>query len=80
MMIFVYVGATLDGTPNGLGRMTWSNGVVFKGELINVLRCGLGDLAFANETNQSGRFQNNEFVMQASFTEIVKIGHRTSSL
>jgi len=77
---YVYVGATSNGIPNGVGKMTWANGDVYKGDFVNGVRHGLGELTFADKTQLTGRFENNEFIKNASFTESVKIGYKTGSL
>jgi len=77
---YVYVGATSGGIPHGVGKMTWNNGDVYKGDFVNGVRHGLGELTFADKTRLTGRFENNEFVKNASFTENVKIGYKIGSL
>ena len=75
-----YKGESLKGIPHGVGKMTMSNGDVYKGDFVNGLRHGLGEYTFADKTQQTGHFENNEFVKKASFTENVKIGFKIGSL
>jgi len=77
---YVYVGATLNGIPHGVGKMTWDSGAVYKGDFVNGLCHGLGELTLPDKTQLTGRFENNEFVKNASFTDSVKIGYKTASL
>jgi hypothetical protein len=60
--------------------MTMSNGDVYKGDFVNGLRHGLGELTFADKTQVTGQFENNEYVKKASFTESVKIGYKLGGL
>ena len=75
-----YKGESLKGIPHGVGKMTMNNGDVYKGDFVNGLRHGLGEYTFADKTQQTGHFENNEFVKKASFTENVKIGFKIGSL
>jgi hypothetical protein len=75
-----YIGENLKGTPHGVGKMTLNNGDVYKGDFVNGLRHGLGEYTFADKTQQTGHFENNEFVKKASFTESVKIGFKIGNL
>jgi hypothetical protein len=60
--------------------MTWGNGDVYKGDFVNGVRQGLGEFTYANKTQLTGRFENNEFVKNASFAESFKIGYKTGDL
>ena len=75
-----YKGESLNGIPHGVGKMTMNNGDVYKGDFVNGLRHGLGEYTFVDKTQQTGHFENNEFVKKASFTESVKIGFKIGSL
>ena len=77
---YVYVGATLNGVPHGVGKMTMRNGDVYKGDFVNGLRHGLGELTFADKTQLTGQFENNVYVKKASFIESVKIGYMLGGL
>ena len=77
---YVYVGATSNGIPHGVGKMTWGNGDVYKGDFVNGVRHGLGEFTYANKTQLTGRFENDEFVKNASFAESFKIGYKTGDL
>ena len=77
---YEYVGATLNGIPHGVGKMTSSNGEIYKGDFLNGMRHGLGELTHPNGAQVNGRFENNEFVKNASVTEMFKIGYKISGL
>ena len=77
---YVYVGATSNGIPNGVGKMTWNNGDVYIGDFVNGVRHGLGELTYANGIQLDGRFENNELVKIASFADSVKLGYKIGSL
>jgi hypothetical protein len=80
MVDYDYKGESLNGIPHGVGKMTMNNGDVYKGDFVNGLRHGLGEYTFVDKTQQTGHFENNEFVKKASFTENVKIGFKIGSL
>lgn len=75
-----YKGESLKGIPHGVGKMTMSNGDVYRGNFVNGLRHGLGEYTFVDKTQQTGHFENNEFVKEASFTDSVKIGYKLGGL
>jgi TPR repeat protein len=77
---YVYLGASSNGIPNGVGKMTWNNGDVYKGDFVNGVRHGLGELTYANGTQLNGRFENNEFVKNASFADNLKIGYKIGKI
>ena len=60
--------------------MTMNNGDVYKGEFVNGLRHGLGLLTYANGKEVYARFENNEFVKDASVIEAAKIGWKFGNL
>lgn len=77
---YVYVGATSNGVPHGVGKMTWNNGDAYKGDFLSGARHGLGKLTCADGTEFSGRFENNKFVKNASFAENVKIRYKLGGI
>jgi hypothetical protein len=54
-----YVGQWKDGSKNGAGKLTWSNGDVFVGNFKDDVMHGEGTLTCGNGDKYTGGWENN---------------------